>query len=174
MVAFMSRKGGSPDLLTDVGRALADPDPLNLLSMVSMLLCITDKRQENPFVQSDHSRPTLGELVESFIGVPCPETTALLAVIAAMSDCDDVLHARIRRELNARPAPEVDWLAGLSTPRVDRVVRMSHELGDGDDLMIAAWLADGHEFTCVVYIDHNVGTLVKDAFVLPASAAEVV
>jgi hypothetical protein len=105
--------------------------------------------------------------------VPCPETTALLTVIAEMSDGNDMLRARIRRELSTRPTPETAWLARLSTPTVTRVVRMSHELGDGDDIMIAARLADGRELTCVVYIDHNVGTLVKDAFVLSASAAEV-
>ncbi|ORA36415.1 hypothetical protein BST13_10735 [Mycobacterium aquaticum] len=156
-----------------MGRALADPDPLNLLLMVSMLLCITDSRQDNPFTAADHSRPTLEELVESFIGVPCPETTALLAVIAEMSAGNDVLRARIRRELATRPAPEIHWLAGLSSPMVTRVVRMSHELGDGDDIMIAARLASGHEFSCVVYIDHNVGNLVKDAFVLPASMDQI-
>jgi hypothetical protein len=167
------RSGGGSDLLTDVGRALADPDPLNLLSLASMLLCITDKRQENPFTPVDHGRPTLDELIESFIGVPCPETTALLAVIAEMSAGNDVLRARIRRELATRPAPETPWLAELSSPTVTRVVRMSHELGDGDDIMIAARLASGHQFTCVVYIDHNVGTLVKDAFVLPASMDQI-
>jgi hypothetical protein len=54
-----------------------------------------------------------------------------------------------------------------------RAVRMGHVLGDGDNIMLGARLPDGHELTCVVYIDHNFGTLVKDAFVLPESIADV-
>ena len=43
---------------------------------------------------------------------------------------------------------------------------MSHVLGDGDNIMLGARLPGGHELTCVIYIDHNLGTLVKDAFVV--------
>ena len=165
-----------PDLLADVRRALADPDPLNLLTYVSTLLCVTDKRRSHPFARpdSDPGALTREELAQTFLDVQIPETTALLAVIAEMGGDDDVLRARIRRELAARPTVEPAWLAQLWEPSTYRAVRMSHVLGDGDNIMLGARLPSGHELTCVIYIDHNLGTLVKDAFVVPASIADMV
>ena len=32
----------------------------------------------------------------------------------------------------------------------------------------------GHELTAVIYIDHNLGTVVKDAFLVPGSIGEVI
>ena len=91
-----------------------------------------------------------------------------------MAGDDDVLRARIRRELAARPKLEPAWLAQLSETSTYRAVRMSHVLGDGDNIMLGARLPGGHELTCLVYIDHNLGTLVKDAFVVPASIEDMV
>ena len=165
-----------PDLLADVRRALADPHPLSLLTLVSTLLCVTDTRRTHPFAR--HDTPDLAaltreELVRTFLDVPTPETSALLAVIAEMAGDDDVLRARIRRELGARLKVEPAWLAQLSETSTYRAVRMSHVLGDGDNIMLGARLPGGHELTCLVYIDHNLGTLVKDAFVVPESIANM-
>ena len=166
-----------PDLLADVRRALADPNPLSLLSLVSTLLCVTDSRRNHPFAR--HDGPDLRaltreELVRTFLDVPAPETSALLAVIAEVAGDDAVLSARIRRELGARPRLEPAWLTQLSETSIYRAVRMSHVLGDGDNIMLGVRLSGGHELTCLVYIDHNLGTLVKDAFVAPASIADMV
>ncbi|HKI41275.1 MAG TPA: DUF6398 domain-containing protein [Mycobacterium sp.] len=166
-----------PDLLADVRRALADRHPLSLLSLVSTLLCVTDSRRNHPFARPDApdlTALTREELVRTFLDVPAPETSALLAVIAEMAGDDDVLRARIRRELAARPKVEPAWLAKLSETSTYRAVRMSHVLGDGDNVMLGARLPGGHELTCLVYIDHNLGTLVKDAFVVPEAIASMV
>jgi hypothetical protein len=166
-----------PDLLADIRRALTDRHPLSLLTYVSTLLCVTDTRRNHPFARPDApdlAALTREELVRSFLDVPAPETSALLAVIAEMAGDDDVSRARIRRELAARPKVEPAWLAQLSGTSTYRAVRMSHVLGDGDNIMLGARLPGGHELTCVIYIDHNLGTLVKDAFVVPASIANMV
>jgi hypothetical protein len=166
-----------PDLLADVRRAIADPNPLSLLNYVSTLLCVTDTRRNHPFAQPDTpdlAALTREELVRTFLDVPAPETSALLAVIAEMAGDDDVLRARIRRELAARPKLGPAWLAQLSETSNYRAVRMSHVLGDGDNIMLGARLPGGHDLTCLVYIDHNLGTLVKDAFVVPTSIANMV
>ena len=165
-----------PDLLADVRRAIADPHPLSMLTFVSTLLCVTDSRRNHPFAQPDTpdlAALTREELVGTFLDVPAPETSALLAVIAEMAG-DDLLRARIRRELAARPKLEPAWPAQLSETSTYRAVRMSHVLGDGDSIMLGARLPGGYELTCVVYIDHNLGTLVKDAFVVPESIATMV
>ena len=54
-----------------------------------------------------------------------------------------------------------------------RAQEMVHVLGDGDNVNVAVRFAGGAELTAVVYIDHNMGTLVKDAFVVPESLAEL-
>jgi hypothetical protein len=164
-------------VLADVRRAIADPNPLSLLNYVSTLLCVTDTRRNHPFAQPDTpdlAALTREELVRTFLDVPAPETSALLAVIAEMAGDDDVLRARIRRELAARPKLGPAWLAQLSETSNYRAVRMSHVLGDGDNIMLGARLPGGHDLTCLVYIDHNLGTLVKDAFVVPTSIANMV
>lgn len=170
------RNSAEPDLLADVRRALADRHPLSLLNYVSTLLCVTDTRRSHPFASPDDPDMralTREELVRTFLDVPVPETTALLAVIAEMAG-DDVLRARIRRELATRPRVDPPWLAQLSDTSTYRAVRMSHVLGDGDNIMLGVLLPGGHELTCVVYIDHNLGTLVKDAFVVPDSIVDMV
>lgn len=166
-----------PDLLADVRRALADRHPLSLFTYVSTLLCVTDSGRNHPFARPedpDLAALTREDLVTTFLDVAAPETSALLAVIAEMAGDDDVLRARIRRELAARPKAEPAWLAQLSETSTYRAMRMHHILGDGDNIMLGARLPGGHELTCLVYIDHNLGTLVKDAFVVPASVADMV
>jgi hypothetical protein len=160
-----------------VRRALDDPNPLPMLSFVSTLLCVTDLRQRTPFgepADSGPAGPTREDLVGMFLDVPTPETSALLAVVAELASDDDLLPVRIRRELAARPDIQPTWLTQLSGAQTYRAVRMSHILGDGDNVMLGTRLAGGDEFTCIVYIDHNLGTLVKDAFVIPEPIENIV
>jgi hypothetical protein len=113
------------------------------------------------------------ELVRTFIDAREAETTVLLAVFAEMINDDQLLRARIGRELAQRPTLP-DWLTQLSRLQVYRAVEMTHILGDGDNVILGIRLASGHEFTCSVYIDHNVGTLVKDAMVISEPIATVI
>ena len=50
---------------------------------------------------------------------------------------------------------------------------MAHVLGDGDDVVFGVTLPGGSELSIAVYIDHNLGTLVKDAFVAPGALPEL-
>jgi hypothetical protein len=43
---------------------------------------------------------------------------------------------------------------------------MSHVLGDGDNVMLEVVTGNDDPMTVLVYVDHNLGTLVKDAFVV--------
>lgn len=172
----MSHEPAGPDLFAQINMALSDPDPLHLLSFVSSLLTVVDPRGRNPFARPDETPdgPTREELAAMFIDVPTPEATALLSVIAELANDDDLLHARIRRELATRPSAGPQWLARLSETSAYRAVRMAHVLGDGDNIMIGVHLARDHEITLVIYVDHNLGQLVKDAFVVPKPIADIV
>jgi hypothetical protein len=103
-----------------------------------------------------------------------PETSAVLAAVAALLG-DDLLRRRVQREIARRGDVLPGWLTELDRARpAGEVVAIGHVLGDGDNLLVGVRFADGREATVVVYIDHNMGTLVKDAFVLPEPVGEVV
>lgn len=154
-----------PDLVNDIAAAL-DEGPLNLLGLASSLLAALDPPQRGPFEQAP-AVPSRDELVGTLFEVEVEETSALLAAIAALCG-DDVLRRRVRREIDDRAHALPGWLAELHRAcPVERTVEMSHILGDGDNLLAAVRLPGGHELTAVVYIDHNMGTVVKDAFVVP-------
>ena len=164
-----------PDLLGDVRRALLDDHPLELLALVSSLLTAVDPRQQNPFAaaRGATSGPSRAELLGTFIDVDRPETSALLGVVAALS-ADDVERRRLERVLAARSDHLPAWVHGLRGAEAYRTLQMTHLLGDGDNVIVGLRLPTGEELTAIVYIDHNMGTLVKDAFVVPEPIDELV
>jgi Domain of unknown function (DUF6398) len=156
-----------PDLMGDVGAALADDHPFTLISLVSSLLAALEPRRPSPFESAPQpALPSRDELVRTFLDVELLETSALLTVIAELSD-DDMLRRRVRREVLKRGHALPRWLTDLGQATVEGVVEMVHVLGDGDNIMIGMSLPGGDALSLVVYIDHNLGTLVKDAFAVP-------
>lgn len=168
-------ESAEPALLGDVRRRLSD-EPLELLALVSTMLAALDPRARNPFDRARDAgspdTPTRDDLVASFLDVDRPETSALLAVVAAMSG-DELEQTRIRRELARRAYPLPVWLGLLRAAEVYRAVEMIHVLRDGDNLILGARLPTGHELTAIVYIDHNLGTVVKDAYVVDEPIAKM-
>jgi hypothetical protein len=162
------RSAGDDDaleLLADVRDVLDGPEPHELLELASSLLDVTDPRGRSPFDDVDAPEITPAELVTAFAAAPGRELTALLAAFAALID-DDLLERRIRRELAARDDPPPAWLRDLEPLTVGRAVTMGHVLGDGDNMILAAHTAAAHPMTVVAYVDHNLGTVAKDAFIL--------
>jgi hypothetical protein len=167
---------GPADLLADVRRRLSSGEPLEFLAYASALLAAVDPRGEDPFQPgreraAGQDRTTLPTLTESFAWAVQPETTALLAAFAELAP-DELSRARARLALAKRRHPLPGWLARLGTASVYRAVHSTHVLGDGDSMLIGARLP-GQELTAVIYIDHNLGTVVKDAFPVPAPVSEV-
>ncbi len=161
------------DLMTDVRQKLATGEPLDFLAYVSTLVAALDPRAENPFEHASRQPVvTLPELVGSFADVELPETAALLAALAVLGP-DELGRARARQAFKASPHEVPGWLARLDQTSVDRAVESTHVLGDGDNVMLNARLP-GHDLTMVIYIDHNLGTVVKDGFPAPADVDEVV
>jgi len=159
------------ELFKGLRQGLRDDSPLTLLFATSQLLTVTDPRRRDPFA-AEQPRVELSELVDSFVGTDYAETTAALTVIQTLVS-DDVLAARIGRLLQARRQPMPDWLAGLGQARITDVVELVEELGDGDDYLIGVRLPSGHELTALIYVDHNLGGVVKDAFVIDDSVQNV-
>ncbi len=173
--AVAGHRRGPGDLLADVRQQLASGEPLDFLAYASTLLAAVDPCGENPFERDRADGPeraTLPTLTESFAEVSLPETTALLAALAELGP-DELTRARARRALSARPHPLPDWLARLGEASVYRAVVSTHVLGDGDNVLLGTRLP-GYELTAVIYIDHNLGTVVKDAFPAPSPIDDVV
>ena len=157
--------------MRNVRRNLQSGEPLDLLAEVSTLLTLVDPREYGLARREGEPPYSLPQLVDMFLDVDRVETSALLAVIAELAGDDDLLAARIRRELARRGDRLPEWLARLGDAEVYRTQEMVHVLGDGDNVNVAVRFAGGAELTAVVYIDHNVGTLVKDAFIVPETIA---
>lgn len=153
-------------------RALRGSEPLDFLAVVSGLLEVTSPRSRDPFAKGEE-HATLDDLVESFIGTSYAETTAALTAIRALI-ADEPMAARIGNELATRRHPLPGWLVTLDRARIDpEVWFMTHVLGDGDDYVLGVTLPSGDRLSAIVYLDHNMGSVVKDAFVVPAPLSEL-
>ncbi|MBJ7339240.1 hypothetical protein [Mycolicibacterium sp.] len=161
-------------LVDEVREALAGGDPMDLLGLVSMVIVATAPQPELPRAPETEEILGLDELVDAFIDVRVAETTALLAVLGELVMDDDVLRDRCRREVETRTDDLPPWLAALAQTTVHEAVRMTHVLGDGDEVLLGVRLADGGEMTCAIHIDHLEMSEVKDAFFVPNSLDAVV
>ncbi|MDR7361049.1 hypothetical protein J2S63_000602 [Marmoricola bigeumensis] len=134
---------------------------------MSGMLETTGPRARDPF----HPEPqgiVLTDLVESFVGTPYAETTAVLTLMAELTT-DEAVAETIRRELVHRHHPLPDWVASFGGAVADpQAWCLTHVLGDGDDYLVGAVLPSGDALSALVYVDHNLGSVVKDAFVVPA------
>ena len=154
-------------------RALRSDEPVDLLMTVAGIVEATDPRNRDPFSRQEPGM-TLDDLVESFLGTPYAETTAALSVLRILVTDPNLAH-RIGAELERRRHPMPAWLSGLDRVRVEPDVWfLTHVLGDGDDYLFGVVLESGHAVSALVYVDHNLGTVVKDAFLIGEPLEDVV
>lgn len=159
------------ELLVGIDEALRSTDPLALLTLASGIIATLDPRQQNPLTLQT-GQPTLVDLCETFMEAGLRQTDALLRVIGEMAG-DDLLRERIRRSVAERRHAIPGWVVRLGEIRPYRAVEMTHVLKDGDNVVVGVALPGRRELSLVIYIDHNLGTVVKDAFVLGAPIDEV-
>lgn len=171
------RDDGDPDeLMDEIRHAMLSGEPTDMLMQAGSLLSATDPRSRDPFAPDPgEEAPSIDLVVESLVEVERPETTGLLAVFAALTS-DELLRQRIRRALSPTRLAHPDvpaWLTELDAVEVVRIVEQTHVLGDGDDILVGASIG-GHPLSVLVYVDHNMGTVVKDAFVVPEPVESLV
>lgn len=155
-------------LIQEIRAALRDEDRLQVLRLVSSIVAALD------LADDAHGGPgPLVELADTFMGVDIAETTAVLHVLAALTD-DEMLASRIKRVLPARRQPVPDHVRDLVRVTVDDAVYMGEELGDGENVMLSVSWPTGPGATVAVYIDHATGTRVKDAMILDEPIEEMV
>jgi hypothetical protein len=165
-----------PPLVDDVEALLEEPSPLGLLELASTLVELSTARP------TDSWRPSGTEPVErldgpnlfgSFALSGYPAMAALVSAIAAMHP-DEVLAARLRRQLSTQRLPdEPEWLATMADITITETVLHGDVLDDGENVVIGWQWPDGEASTAVVYVDHNMGTIVKDAFVADSNVRDL-
>ncbi|WP_062287499.1 hypothetical protein [Demequina phytophila] len=168
------------ELLSGVSEALRADTAIHLIQLVSTIIEVTDPRGSSVDLlgggdsESDTDRISREGLVDSFIGTPFAETTALLTVMSQMLPPTDSAHAAIAEELAHRRHPLPLWLRDLAAGRVEvAVARMTESAGDGENCVLGARFPSGDAFTDVIFIDHNLGSAVKGAFLLDVSQEEL-
>ena len=170
--------------MNELRELLTDDHPLGLLAHASATLTALAPRQEHPFAPAEERTvelPPVAELLESFVEAS-PVSAALAFAMATLSD-DELLLARVNRGLAGPPVewPSVEWppaewppwVARLDQVEVVGAVQIVDALRDSDDLVVHVRIA-GADLTVVVLVDFNLGTVVKDAFAIPAGSEEFV
>lgn len=147
-----------------LNHTLYDGHPVAFLDTISAIMSSAEP-QRDPLADPEERRPDLADLSETFEGTDLAATTAALHVIEALTD-NDLLAARIRRALNTRQHMLPAWVIRLSEVSIEQVVEMRHVLRDGENYFLDVRLPDGFRMTACVYVDNNMGRVVKDAYTL--------
>jgi hypothetical protein len=159
-------RSATDDLLGAIGAALDADEPGPLLDIASTALHFVDPRNDALLEERRTPRESIDTLLASLFGTEVVETSALLYAVATLTR-DDLLRRRVRREVTDRGDVLPRWLVQLDSSRPTRVLSIEHVLGDGDQILLGVELPDGRPLSASVYVDHNMGTVVKDAFVVP-------
>lgn len=157
--------------LAHVGALLRSDHPLDLLSMGSSMAWVMDPKQVELGAEPERTDRTA--LLESLLAHDDPATTALLGVFALVLD-DELARRRCATELAGRRWSTPPWFRALGEAVVERVVESVDPLGDGDNLHLELHWPTGQVLTIVAYIDHNLGSVVKDAFAVPMEVEEMI
>ena len=151
------------DLLGDADAALAADHPLPMLMLASGLLNLLDPRNNDPFDRSSAPEPApLAEVLTAFVTSQDPAAAALAWTMAQMSG-DDLLRARVVRDVGVRSFLLPSWMHQLNKIEIVAAEQITETVRDGDNIVLQVRLA-GHDLTTVTFIDFNMGTIVKDNF----------
>lgn len=161
------RAAENQPLMRDLKKAVYSDFPGDLLGAVSGLVVTTE-----PSTPMDDPAVSLAELTETFLGTNIAPTTAALHVAAELIDDDD-LATTIRRELLGRTQPMPAWVRQLPETRISTVYEMREPLRHGENYLLDVRIPGAGPMPTMIYVDNNLGQVVKDAFSLPVQVEEV-
>jgi hypothetical protein len=162
-------------LVGDARARLREASPFSLLAMASGLIEATTPRPVDSWGGGAKTeRPDGAATFDSFALSGSPPMEALALAVATLHS-DGALAARLTSMVDpsaVHGGPH--WLAKMGTIEIAGTQVYGDVLGDGENVVISWEWPDGQAATMVVYVDHNVGTIVKDAFAVPETAAALV
>lgn len=152
-------------LIQALRQALRAPSGIDFLGVIGAIL------ESLESVESVDERPlSLPEFAETFIDVNVAETTAALHVLAEFTT-DELLAARIRRELAGRHQPVPPLLTSLPQLHVTQAWLLTDDLGDADNYLFG--IGGLPEPASLAVLVHRHAAAVTDASVVPIDVEEL-
>jgi len=146
---------------------LREESPYSLFALASSLIEATTSRPLDDWPGNKVERSDGPSMFMSFADSEWPGMGALALALAALHP-DELLAARLRNAVDPSVlANGPRWLSSLGNIEITGTWLQTEVLGDGEDVFIPWRWPDGAGATAAIYIDHNLGTMVKDAFVIP-------
>ncbi len=150
--------------------AMASDHPIDLLMLASQMIEIATPRPLDGMPGVATPSLSLDGLLESLLGFDSLETTVLLHAMLPLFT-DVATAAEIHSELGRRRRAIPDWVSGIGQVEVVGAAEMTHVLGDGENVAVEVRWPSNRTMTILVYVDHNLGTIAKDAFPVVESLA---
>ncbi|MCV7269423.1 hypothetical protein [Mycolicibacterium doricum] len=138
-------------------------NPLSLMVFASMQVQALTPDPFAKYRSHQHEPIDLDYLLGRFLSEPTPEIAIFVALFAELLD-DAPLKLRYQHAVEERQELLPRWTVELPNARAYKAVRITHVLGDTDQVMVGVRLVGGQEATFVVVIDHLRGSEIKDAF----------
>jgi hypothetical protein len=146
---------------------LAAPTAFDLLSTAAGFVEIVTERQTDQLGAQRMEKVDGPEFLGSLLDPGWPELAVLGTAMATMLP-DRAIVRQLRSQ--ALPPGAPTWASTMDSIEVTGTYVQTEPLGDGANLWVCVRWPDGSEATTILFIDHNMGTLLKDAFLIPAGA----
>ena len=138
---------------------------IDLLALASDMVESLDPLEGIPEVEAD-------AMVWALVAIDSPETTALLSLMADL-DPESETGGEIREALRRRNHRMPPWVTGFTPIEIVDAALMTEDVfRDGEDIVVGFRTAAGEELILIVLVDHNLGSLIKDAFLVPGPLAD--
>ena len=130
----------------------------------------TSTERPNRFLGPERAKQFDDELLHSLLDSGWPELEVLGSAMAVLLPDRPIV-----RRLRSRPLPPSapGWAHTMDSIEVTGTHAQFEPLDDGVNLWVSVRWPDGSEATAIIFVDHNMNSMVKDAFVLPMGATEV-
>ncbi|MEO5837822.1 MAG: hypothetical protein ABIQ73_29255 [Acidimicrobiales bacterium] len=161
-----------PPVVADANASVRECSPLALLMLASGLVEMATPRPLDSWSGRGADRPDGPSVFESFAASGWPSMAALAVAVATLHS-DELLSVRLRIAAEPNLGSGPTWFSTMDRIEIIDTVVHSDPLDDGENAMLSWRWPDGTAATLVLYVDHNMGTIVKDAFALPEGASAV-
>jgi hypothetical protein len=162
--------GPVPELVAGIRPLLAARTAFDLLVQASGFVEIATARPMDRLGPARMERIDGPEFLGSLIDSGWPELIVLGKAMATLLP-DRAVVRRLRSQ--ALPSGAPAWASTMDAIEITGTFVQTEPLGDGENMWVCVRWPDGSDATAIMFVDHNMGTLLKDAFLIPAGADEV-